>query len=236
MNLVMKKFSGCGALALLFFAVMSVAPETAQGAMPDKVFLELCKKGTADEMRAALAAGIHVNARYGNGVTALMWAAGNNPDPEVVKTLLECGADVNVRTRAGRTALMYAARENANPEVAKALLAGGADVHARDNELGVTALIWAAAKNSNPEVVKALLEGGADVNARDNKNWGLTALMAAAGNNSNPEVVKMLLENGADAHAVDKDGDSAIWWAQKRKHGDKEKILQILKEYASSVR
>ena len=202
MNLVMKKFSGCGALALLFFAVMSVAPETAQGAMPDKVFLELCKKGTADEMRAALAAGIHVNARYGNGVTALM----------------------------------YAARENANPEVAKALLAGGADVHARDNELGVTALMWAAAKNSNPEVVKALLEGGADVNARDNKNWGLTALMAAAGNNSNPEVVKMLLENGADAHAVDKDGDSAIWWAQKRKHGDKEKILQILKEYASSVR
>ena len=91
-----------------------------------------------------------------------------------------------------------------------------------------------AAFNPNPEMAKMLLAGGADVHARDKE--GITALMCAAALNSNSEMIKVLLENGADVRAADKDGHDALWWAQHNEEGDKEKIMQILKEYASSVR
>ncbi len=84
------------------------------------------------------------------------------------------------------------------------------------------------------EEVRKALASGANVHAKDND--GKTALMFAAGMKANPEVVKVLLENGADVHAVDNNGHDAIWWAQQRKWGDKEKIMQILNEYASSGR
>ncbi len=87
--------------------------------------------------------------------------------------------------------------------------------------------------HTNPEMVKVLLAEGADIHARDND--GMTALMWAAIRNSNPEVVKVLLKNGADIRAVDKYGHDALWWAQYNLKGGKEKIIQILKEYASSA-
>lgn len=65
-------------------------------------------------------------------MTALLYAAMNNPDPGVVNALIDGGAD-DVKDNNGRNALMLAARWNA-PEVVKALLDAGADVNARDNE------------------------------------------------------------------------------------------------------
>ena len=49
----MKKFFVCGLLALLFFAALGMAPVTAQGAMSDNAFAELCEKGTAEEVRSS---------------------------------------------------------------------------------------------------------------------------------------------------------------------------------------
>ena len=81
-----KKFSRCGLLALRVFAVLSMVPITAQGVMSDDAFIELCKEGTAKEVRKALASGANAKARNNEfGVTALMCAATANADPEVVK-------------------------------------------------------------------------------------------------------------------------------------------------------
>ena len=71
-----------------------------------------------------------------------MLAAGNNPNPEVLKALLEAGADVNAKNKDGVTPLMPAAGSNPNPEVLKALLEAGADAKAKNNE-GKTALDYA---------------------------------------------------------------------------------------------
>ena len=59
------------ALALLVAAL--AAPGWA--AMSDAEFLNLCQKGTVQEVQAALDAGAAVNAKGEDGMTALMWAA-----------------------------------------------------------------------------------------------------------------------------------------------------------------
>ncbi len=158
----MRKFSRCGLLALLVFVVLGCAK---QDAMPDDAFITLCKKGTADEVRKALASGANANASRAGGVTALMFAAVSNPNPEVVKVLLGRKANIRARDKNGRTVLMFAAAKN-SPKVVKILLAARSDVNARDNE-GMTALMYAVRYNLNPEVVKVLLENGADVRAVD---------------------------------------------------------------------
>ena len=65
-----------------------------------------------------LDSGVDVNARYGNDLTILMWAAGHSSEAgvydiaEVMKLLLERGARIDDRDNRGRTALMIAAELN----------------------------------------------------------------------------------------------------------------------------
>jgi hypothetical protein len=88
-----------------------------------------------------------VNATDSFGQTPLMYAASNNPDPEVITALVQAGADVNIRTPEGWTALMYAARDNSNPAVATRLLQFGAEPTLVNNE-GFTAGDYAT-RNAN---------------------------------------------------------------------------------------
>lgn len=129
------------------------------------VFISLCGDATPREVQAALNAGADVNARDRDGSTPLQYAAGWNPNSEVIKLLLETGADVNARQDDGSTPLQNAAWKNPNPEIIKLLLNAGADVNAR-NINGWTPLHWAAAYCSNPMVVTLLLKAGANGNAR----------------------------------------------------------------------
>ena len=50
----------------------------------------------------------NVNAKNDTGTTPLMIAAGNNPNPEVLKALLEAGADAKAKNNEGKTAFDYA--------------------------------------------------------------------------------------------------------------------------------
>ena len=183
--------------------------------------------GTAADICAAIKAGADVNVRDKDGATALMLAAKNNTNPDVVKALLAAGADVNMRdSKYGVTALMAAAEDNTNPDVVKALLATVADVNARD-EYGWTALMIAARNNTNSDVVKALLAAGADVNARD--KCGQTALMLAARKNTNPDVVKALLVAGADVNMrEDKYSQTALMAAAARDNTNPDVVKTLL--------
>jgi uncharacterized protein len=91
-----------------------------------------------------IAAGVDPNARYGNDLTALMWAAGHDDgaglrDIEaVIELLVERGAQLDLADNRGRTALMIAA-ENGHATVVELLLRHGADRSLRDRD-GKTAL------------------------------------------------------------------------------------------------
>ena len=138
--------------------------------------------------------------------TPLHLAAESNPDPEVVRVLLEAGADASARAYYGQTPLHLAAA-NENPAVAALLLEAGADVNARE-WMGRTPLHAAAAGNNNPAVIDLLLEAGADLQAVGSHAEeyvriyspmdGVTPLHEAAASNSNPALVTALVQAGAE--------------------------------------
>lgn len=98
----------------------------------DDSFLQEVREGNRDNVEMFTKAGIDINARAGDGCTALM-VASERLDIEMARLLIENGADVNARDVDGYTALMYVSYEG-NLEIAKLLVKNGADVNARDND------------------------------------------------------------------------------------------------------
>ena len=68
---------------------------TAQSTMTDVAFLELCAKGTAEEVRQALESGANIVVKDDDDMTTLMWAAKNNTDPAVITVLLDAADEFN---------------------------------------------------------------------------------------------------------------------------------------------
>ena len=132
---------------------------------------------------------------------------------ERVRASLDQGAAPDAVDPDGRTALMIAAY-NGHTQTVKLLLDRGAKVNAVD-QLGRTALMYAA---SGPfaSTVELLIARGADPNIRDAAE-GFTALMFAAAEGQ-VEVIKVLLANNADLTIKDRDGDTALDFAEKNGH------------------
>ena len=94
-------------------------------ASPDALH-RTAQAGDIDGLRAALTSGAEVNARDGQGWTALMHAV-NQGYPVLVEPLLAAGADVDMRAPDGATALFMAAAHG-HSEIVVQLMKAGADV------------------------------------------------------------------------------------------------------------
>ena len=188
-----KKFFALLALSALLTLCLTAA---AGAAMMDAArFVDLCGKGTVQEIRAALLRGANPNTRSLGGFTALMNAAANNKDPEVISFLLKSGANLNAVDGNDWTALMQAAAYNNNPDAVSVLLEAGADVNAKGRG-GWTALMAAAWYNPNPEIIAVLLKAGADVTAKNNGDYK-TALDLARRKNDEGAFAKVKLLEAA---------------------------------------
>ena len=161
---------------------------------------------------------------------------------ELIKLLLATGVDPNVRTKevppirrsflrvtgslewvdfTGMTPFLYAARAG-DVTVMRLLLEHKADPHI-PTFAGTTPLMAAAGINwvfdqtydEGPdrllEAVTLCHELGMDVNAVN--SMGLTALMGAA-NRGSDEIIRFLVEKGASLEPKDKEGRSALTWAE----------------------
>ena len=181
--------------------------------MNSKEFFELCKSGTAWQVKNAIRSGAKINTKDEQNRTALMVAARWNRDSEVASVLLGAGGDVNAREMFDFTALMYAAGHN-TIKVINTLLQAGAEVNAKEKN-GMTVLMyavkWSYRSIPTSEIADVLLDAGAEVNARD--KYGTTALMVAA-SSCDAEVVTALLRGGAEANARDKYGTTALMYAR----------------------
>ena len=71
-----------------------------------KAFHTLCTTASPEEIAEALRNGASPDARDEDRMTALMWAARRNPDPEAVRTLFAAGAELEARDESGLTPLM----------------------------------------------------------------------------------------------------------------------------------
>jgi ankyrin repeat protein len=89
---------------------------------PDELNVQLigdAKTGNTTGAKTVLAFGANVDAKDENGVTALMWAAGNG-NTELMKLLLDKGANINAKDKDGHTALDRA-KANGQTKAAKLL-------------------------------------------------------------------------------------------------------------------
>jgi uncharacterized protein len=161
---------------------------------------------------------------------------------ELIKVLLDKGANVNIRMKevppirrsflrvtgslswvdfTGQTPFLTASLA-ADLTVMRLLLAHGADPKIATFE-GTTPLMAAAGVNwvfdqtfdegpaARLEAVKLCHELGNDVNAVN--SMGLTAMMGAA-NRGSDDIIKFLVEKGAKLDLKDKEGRTAMTWAE----------------------
>jgi len=140
---------------------------------------------------------------------------------ERVRSSLDQNVKLDAKDADGRTALMMAAF-NGHTDTAKLLLDREARVNIVDG-VGRTALMYAAA-GPYAKTVKLLIDRGADLNLRDTEE-GFTALMFAAAEGQ-AEVIQVLLAKSADTQITDKDGDTALDFAEKNGHEEAAKILK----------
>jgi uncharacterized protein len=144
---------------------------------------------------ALIQRGADVNARDGEGATALIWAA-HNQDADLAAKLIAAGADAKLANDYGATAMSEAAA-NGDAAIIAQLLKSGADVESANAE-GQTALM-AVARTGRIDAAKLLLDKGAKVNAKE--RWGeQTALMWAAAQGQ-PQMAALLISRGADVDA-----------------------------------
>lgn len=132
-------------LTLTLAGCLSTNPQTpaSRGAYQTTDFYNLLQAGTPEQVQKEIDDGADVNAQENTlGFTPLMWAAGFNPNPEMIAVLLKAGARINARAAGGMTPLMWAVARNRNPDVVTALLDAGADAKAKDGQ-GRTALDYA---------------------------------------------------------------------------------------------
>jgi ankyrin repeat protein len=210
--------------------------------------------GFPDLERALIGAGAEVDARSGQGETALALAC-EFGSAEGVALLLEKGADVNAQSSNGWTALMRAV-DYSRTEIVEMLLANKADPNLKQTDDGWTALMMAV-RDKKPGIIRALIDHGADVNAR----WagevvtafnaavvidapGIAATLAEAGadvntkmkdgrtpliaatENGSIDMVKLLIQRGANLSATNAKGQTALKFAKKKKNAEIVKMLQ----------
>jgi len=161
---------------------------------------------------------------------SLPYMAASAGRTDLIKKLIELKVNVNKAIRAsldstlgrGWTPLMIAAAEG-HAETVSALVESGADVNAT-NALGRTALMFASMYGFLA-VVTDLLGHRADPNIVPRDSTGWTALIAAA-HNGHIEVTWALLNHGADVSIKDKQGKTALAWAEAQGHKELAQALR----------
>jgi ankyrin repeat protein len=161
----------------------------------DMRLIDAIRNGDLSSARALVGQGIDVNARAGDGATALHWAA-HHENAEALELLLRARADVNRANELGVTPLWIAAGNSSRPTIAR-LLEAGANPNLAPATGGTPLML--ASRGGDAESVKLLLRHGADVNVKEAVN-GQTALMWAVAH-KHPQVVDALIAAGADIHA-----------------------------------
>jgi ankyrin repeat protein len=185
----MRRTSIGGVIAI----VLSVAGLDGAGA--DLRLIEAAKRSDAAAARTLVKQGLDVNARAGDGATALHWAAYRD-QAELVQLLIRSNAAVNVTNDLGVTPL-WVAVGNRGTATVEALLAAGAKPNLVP-ATGETPLMIAS-RTGNLTAVKLLLAHGADVDAKEAAR-GQTALMWAISDHQ-PQAAKLLIDAGADLRA-----------------------------------
>jgi ankyrin repeat protein len=191
------------------------------GQTHDTRLIDAIRNDDLSGARAWLSQRVDVNARSGDGATALHWAV-YRENQEAVDLLIRAGADVNIANDLGVTPLWIAA-SNASPAMVGTLARAGANPNLAPATGGTPLML--ASRNGDTVSVTALLSHGADVNAKEEAN-GQTALMWAL-SQQHSDIAGMLLGAGADIRARTKSSQRVVLLCCPTWAGDPEGTVTI---------
>ena len=209
--------------AAFLLSVAMANPAPAEGG-PARGLLDAAATGDVAAIKGALAAGVKVDVRDGEGRTPLLIATHSN-QVEAARVLIAAGADANAKDDIQDTPYLYAGAEGRN-EILKMTLAHGANL--KDiNRYGGTALI-PAAHHGHPETVAILLATAIDKDHVNKLGWTalLEAIILGDGGPTHTKIVKLLVDAGANVNIADSDGVRALTHAKRRGYREIVEILQ----------
>jgi uncharacterized protein len=198
---VLRSRFGCGIGAAAIGVMVSMA---ALSAATDARVIDAVKARNVERVQALIKERADVNARQGDGATALHWAV-HLDDPDLVSLLLTAGAQADAADDTGITPLYLACLNRRGPMV-QALLNAGANANAA-LVTGETVLMTCA-RAGEAAGARGLLARGANVNAKEPAH-GQTALMWAAAQR-HPDAVAALIEAGADVRVRSRDFQQTV--------------------------
>src|SRR6185312_2558900 len=202
-----RKIIASSCCAIVASCALSLAGTT------DLRLIQAAKSNDVAGVTRLLKEHVDVNARYGDGSTALSWAAYNDNLP-IADLLLRNGAAVSAANEDGATPL-HLACTNRSATMVDRLVAAGADVNAR--LMNGESVLMSCSRSGEPKTVKTLLAHGADVNVKE-KAHNQTALMWAAAE-KHPEVVRLLIDAKADVRARSSSYPTTVVGEQTQKSG-----------------
>jgi len=179
--------------------------------------------GDTATIKHLLAQGVQIDARDGNGCTALLVATRGNRIA-AAKALVEAGADVNAQDNIQDSPYLYAGARG-HLEILKMTLAHGADLKST-NRYGGTALI-PASERGHVEAVRTLIEAGVEVDHVNNLGWTalLEAIILSDGGERHQQIVQALVEAKANVNLADGKGITPLQHARSRGYIRIEQIL-----------
>lgn len=200
-----------------------------------KSIFELLNKfaPTTEEIKAALAEGVDINAKDGCGNPLIIKVAEKGLI-DVCEELIEAGADIHVCGFLGHTLISVLMKSYAAGamELAIKLIKAGVDINYKDSWYGETYLDYAVSKGSK-EAIEALIEAGADITERDTLLH--TAVASAAyledviQSGAGLEMIQYLIDKGLDINKRDEEGRTLLHKTVLNNSSDaKENIVQYL--------
>jgi ankyrin repeat protein len=204
-------------------AFMGISANAAPATAQDLALIAAARRGDLGVVEELIRAGASVQARDGDGRTALLVATEADRIP-VARALIAAGADVNAKDEMEDSPFLYAGAEGRNA-ILKMTLAAGADLKSV-NRYGGTALI-PAAHHGHIEAVRILL--GTKIDKDHVNKLGWTALLEAVilgdGGPVHTEIVQLLVQAGANVNVADRDGVTPLQHATQRGFVEMVRIL-----------
>jgi ankyrin repeat protein len=185
----------------------------------DRLF-DAIKDGNLENAKAAIAAGLEVNAKSMYGFAPLHIAAANGCT-DIVRLLIAHGADVNAMEETAEWTPLYCAVWSGHTDAARLLIENGAKV----NVIGDYGKpLHVATSYGLTDIVRLLISHGADVNAKDGD--GRPPLCHATTiQNYDDAIARLLIEKGADVNAKDANGATPLHRAAWENRRDVARLL-----------
>jgi ankyrin repeat protein len=171
--------------------------------------------GRLAEVQSLIAAGAPLEARDGQGNSALLIAVDRN-HPEIVRALIAAGASVNAQAANADTPWLLAGARG-RTAMLEAMLPAGPDLSIR-NRFGGNALI-PACERGHVETIRLLLERTKiDVNHVNNLGWTclLEIVILGDGGPRHQEATRLVLAAGADPNLADGKGVTSLAHARAK--------------------